>query len=312
MKTTLAAVSLLLASGTACAACPSYPQVGALAFSYSDRTAVETIPAVETLEEAYCAQGMFAATVGRQKGVQAGYRAGYTNPHQQRTIGADGPLRGILFTDMFLHDGVRVPVGYAAVPTITADLIAVAADDDLQRARTPLELLRHIAYFIPVVDLSDAMVAAGRDLTARDVVAVNLGTRFAVVGNPIPVEPTEEFIERLGRIEVTLTDAHGRVLGRGRTSDLAGHPLNALAWLAHDLAYNAQRIQAGDRLELGAMFEAVAPTAGESLTADYVGPDIDTRVSVRFTRELERDQADLDILDPQPLPEFLRTLTDKD
>jgi 2-keto-4-pentenoate hydratase len=312
MKITLAATLLWLVAGTATATCPSYPEIGAVAFSYSDRTAVDAIPAGATLEEAYCAQGIFAATVGRQKGVQAGYRADYTNLHQQRSIGAEGPLRGILFNDMFLHDGVRVPIGYAAVPRITVDLIAVAADDELQRARTPLELLRHIAYFLPVVDLSDAMLAAGHDLTARDIVAVNLGTRFAVIGQPIPAEPTEDFIERLGRIDVTLADGDGRVLGRGRTSDLGGHPLNVLAWLARELEFNAQRIQAGDRLELGAMFEAVAPNAGESLTADYVGPEIDLRVSVRFTRTLERDQADLEILEPQPLPEFLRTLTDKD
>ena len=312
MKILSALIVALLCSGAAHAGCPSFPQIGDIAFAYANRTPVAHFPELSSMADAYCAQGMFAATIGRQKGVQAGYRASHTSAAERSAISIDTPLRGLLFTDMFLHDGARVPVDYAAGPRISADLIAVAADDDLQRARTPLEALRHIAYFVPVIDLSDALVEPGNGLAPLEIVASNLGTRLAVMGTPIPVEPSEEFLERLARIEVVMSDTDGRVVGRGRTADLLGHPMQALMWLARDLEFNAQRIQSGDRIALGGLFRAVLPHVGERLTARYVGPDIDAQVSVAFTRELERDQADVDVLDPPPLPAFVRALSDND
>ena len=51
------------------------------------------------------------------------------------------------------------------------------------------------------------------------------------------------------------TEINGREVGRGQGSDVMGHPLNALAWLANSLAEAGAYLRAGEIVLTGSLVE---------------------------------------------------------
>jgi 2-keto-4-pentenoate hydratase len=272
----------VLGSANAHAGCPTHEEVLGYVAAYANRQPVAPIAHIKTSMEAYCAQGMVAAAIGRAMGVPAGYKAAYTSHSVQEQSGIKAPIRAFLFEHMFLQNGAVVPVNFGARPQISADLIAVVRDANIQDARTPLEVLEHVSHVVPFIELSDAMLGENQPVTAFALIATNVGTRYGVLGAPIPVEPTQEFLDQLAAMRVVMTDTAGNELGHGEGKAMLGHPLNSVLWLGADLAYNAQRIQPGDMLGLGAFFPPSLPKAGLGVTVRYLGLPGDPSVSVSF------------------------------
>jgi 2-keto-4-pentenoate hydratase len=72
-------------------------------------------------------------------------------------------------------------------------------------------------------------------------------------------------------MQVTLADAQGAVLGRGKGSDILEHPLNAVVWLAQALRQEGIALQPGDLVSLGSFSPLLPPKPGLAVTATYEG-----------------------------------------
>jgi 2-keto-4-pentenoate hydratase len=275
-------VALFFVATNVHAVCPKYEEINLIVAAYVAKTPIKPIENLKNVLEAYCAQGKIAAQIGRIKGVQAGFKAGYTSLSTRLDTGVDQPLRGFLFQNMFLRDGAVVPANFGARPRFSADLIAVAKDDDLHRAATPLEALEHISHFLPFIDLSDLMIEEGASNDMLNRIATNIGSRWGVLGKPIAVESTQEFLTLLENMVVIMQDESGATIGRGKGSDVLGHPMNAVLWIVRDLEQSAQRIQQDDKIGVGAFFPAGTPEAGRVVKVTYQGLPGDPTVSVRF------------------------------
>ena len=81
---------------------------------------------------------------------------------------------------------------------------------------------------------------------------------------------------------VLLRDQNGVELGKGSGSVILGHPLNAVIWIAQDLAESGQTLKAGDLLSLGSFSVPIPPKAGQQVTAIYAGRPGAPSVSGRF------------------------------
>ncbi len=275
----------VLASAGAYAGCPSKEEVLSYVAAYANRQPVAPIAHIRSTMEAYCAQGMVAATIGRRMGIPAGFKAAYTSDSVQAKSGIKAPIRAFLYENMFLQDGAMIEANFGARPQISADLIAVVKDPYIQEARTPLEVLEHISHVVPFIELSDAMLGEDHPVTAFAMIATNAGTRYGVLGTPIEVEATPEFLERLAAMRVVMTDTAGNELGRAEGKAVLGHPLNSVLWLGADLAWNAQRILPGDMLGVGAFFPPSVPKAGSAVTVQYMGLPGNPTVSVNFEED---------------------------
>lgn len=285
--------ALLLAAGVglavsavqplpALARCPTAVEMMAVAAAYMNREPIDGFRNLRNMEEAYCAQGMLAAEIGRSMGVMAGYKAAFTSDSMRQRHQTNESQRGILYQKMFLKDGATVIAKYGARPSVTADLILVVKDYDILKAQTPLEALSHLSFVVPFIELSDQMLNEGIDVTPLQLVATNMGTRMGVLGAPIPVRATEEFLEGLAKMTVIMRDHEGHELGRAQGSEMLGNPVLALQWLARDLEQNAQRIQMNDRISVGAFFPGHTPTPGLGIIVQYEGLPGDPSVAVRF------------------------------
>ena len=283
MKNLALCVAVLgLVSANVHAGCPKYDEINAIVDAYAAKQAIKPIENLGNVIEAYCAQGKLAAQIGRTKGTQAGFKAGYTSLNTRTGTDVDRPLRGFLFQNMFLSDGAVVPANFGARPRFAADLIAVAKDDGLHSATTTLEALEHISHFLPFIDLSDLMLEEGTPTNMLNLIATNIGSRWGVLGKPIAVEATPEFLALLESMTVVMEDDKGETIGRGKGSDVLGHPINSVMWIVRDLEHAAQRVQQGDKLGVGAFFPARTPQAGCSIKVTYRGLPGDPSVSVRF------------------------------
>jgi 2-keto-4-pentenoate hydratase len=279
---------MLLAVLDANAACPGYNEVLNYIDSYWRRTSLQPFPNVTKLSDAYCAQALVAAEIGWHMGTPAGYRVTLTSAELQQAHGIDHPVRGFLFKRMFLNSGDSIPADFAKAPVISVDLIAVVKGSTFQRAATARELIQHIDHFIPIIHLSDSVGGDTHSVSAMDLIATNLGARFAVLGDPIPVDGNSGFVEKLSAMRVVTSNAQGKELNSVQGSAILGNPLNALHWLGRDLEYNAQRVQPGDLLSVGQFGPSVAVRAGDEIKVQYFGLPGNPIVSVRFVAPIGR------------------------
>lgn len=216
--------ALALAPAPAVAACPEDAVVEALAADILAKRPAGP-PAVDTMADGLCAQEKLVAILAREWGAPAGYKAALTSAPAQQAFGVSEPVRGTLFPTAFLDDGATVPAAYGTLPRFEADMVAVVADAAINEATTPMEVLPHVSALRPFIELPDLVVANPRGLGGPQLAAINAGARTGVLGAPIAVEASEDFLDSLAKMTVTVTDADGRTLASAPGAAVLGQPL---------------------------------------------------------------------------------------
>jgi 2-keto-4-pentenoate hydratase len=230
---------------------------------------------------AACVQKTLVRDLAPDLGPPVGYKVGLTGKAMQERLGVDHPVSGVLLQRMLREPGAPVPAGYAARPLVEADLIAVIGDAGVNQARTPAEVLAHLSALRPFIELADLALPPDQKPTAESIAAVNVGARLGVLGEPIAIEPG--LAERLATMKVSLTDGTGKVLAEAPGAAILGHPLNAVIWLAQDLAARGEALQPGQLVSLGSFGPPVLPVPGGTVTARYDGLSAaPVSLSVRF------------------------------
>lgn len=245
--------------------------------------AKKTIPTPEGLTDtqASCARGGLNSGLQAKYGPPVGYKAGLTNPAVQKRFNATAPVWGALYAPMLLKDGATVEVGFGTRPLFEADMLVRVSDARINQARTPDEVLASIDAVIPFIELPDLLVDNPAKLTGAALVALNVGARLGVMGTPVPVQRTPEFSKALAEGQIVIS-ANGVELDRGRGSDVLGHPLNAVVWLAQALAAEGRSLQPGDLLSLGSFSKLMPPKAGQDVEVVYLGLPGTPKVQLKF------------------------------
>jgi 2-keto-4-pentenoate hydratase len=272
---------VLCLAPAAWAACPAEEQVAAFVADYRTNTVSPGLGSQLTMQEALCAQAKVARRLADQLGPVVGYKAGLTNPAMQQRFGVDHPVRGVLLRDMLVKSGAQVPAAFGARPFYEADFVVVVKDNGLARATSLRQAAESISHIVPFMELPDLMVDPAATLTGPGIVAMNAGARLGVLGEPIPMQTTDEFIDALAGMTVTLSQ-DGVELHRGPGSAIMGHPLNSAMWLARDLEKSGIRLEPGDLLSLGSFLPIQPSKAGTTGSVKYIGLPGDPEVSVQF------------------------------
>jgi 2-oxo-hept-3-ene-1,7-dioate hydratase len=234
-----------------------------------------------SLADAECARRALVRELPRVLGRVIGYKAAFTNRAAQERNGLKAPSWGVMFSRHMVESGARMSARFGARPHFEPDLVVVVKDAGLSEAATPREALRHIAAVVPFIELPDLMLDGTPPGPAF--IAINIGFRAGVLGRPVEVDPTQEFLDSLGAMTVVMTeDVSGRELARARGSRLMGHPINVVMWLVQTLKQEGVSLKSGDLLSLGSFVPPAPTKAGTSITVRYVGMPGDPSVTVRF------------------------------
>ncbi len=275
-----AAAALVLPLAAAHAACMTDEQVAALHAAYQARTPAANPDGLATAD-GECSRAKFQALLARQVGAPVGYKAGLTNPAVQKRFNADAPVWGTLYAPMLLPADSKVDPAFGARALYEADLLVRVSSAAINQATTPLQVLAAIDQVIPFIELPDLVVQAPPKLNGAAIAAINVGARLGVVGAPIPVEATAAFSDRLRDMEV-LVMADGAEVDRGKGSDVLDHPLNAVVWLAKDLARQGLALKPGDLVSLGSFSKLMPPKPGLAVQVIYQGLPGTPLVAVQF------------------------------
>jgi 2-keto-4-pentenoate hydratase len=237
-----------------------------------------------TMDQAMKIQSQFVEGLKPAFGEEVGYKAGLTNPNAQKAFGVPHPLRGTLLQKMLLRSGAEIEANYGSRPFSEGDLIVRVGSSEINKAKNPLECLKHLDAVIPFIEMPDLPYAKEVNLNGPALAAVNVAARFGVMGSPIPLKASEEWMNRLKSFKLQVLDDKGTVLSEGLGSSLLGDPLNVVLWIRDSLKAEGKELKKGDLLSLGSITKGIPTAANTSLRAVYI--DLDPKgpvdITVRF------------------------------
>jgi 2-keto-4-pentenoate hydratase len=251
--------------------CPSDEAVGQLARNMLENRPSPAFTGLTSLADGFCAQDKLVRILQSHWGRPVGYKLGLTSAPVQQRFGVNHPVRGVIFENTVrLRSGAEVPARFGAVPIVESDFLLRVRDDGINTAgRDHIAILRHLDQAIPYIELADLTLSGGFD--GPNLLAINVGARLGVLGEPVPVEASEAFARRLAEMVVVMTDDRGQERARMPGTAVLGHPLNAVAFLIEDLARAGRRLEAGQLLSVAGFSPTLPVEPGRTYTVRYEG-----------------------------------------
>ena len=202
-----------------------------------------------------------------------GSKIGLTSRAVQKQLGVDRPDFGVLFADMMVAEDEPVAAGRVLQPKIEAE-VAFLLDRDVEvGAPTVIDVLRAVAYAMPALEIVGSRIT-NWDIGIVDTVADNASSGLFVLGGPI--RRLDGLDLRALRMQMTRRE---EVVSKGTGAACLGNPLNAMAWLASELASRKRPLRAGDVVLSGALGPMVPVNSGDAFEANIAGLGT---VSARF------------------------------
>lgn len=275
------AVATAAFAPAASAACLSDLEAAALVANYMAKTPAAN-PEGLSKEDGECTRAKVNQFLRQQIGAtRVGYKAGLTNPAVQKRFNTDAPVWGELYAPMLLKNGATVDAKFGARPLFEADMLVRISSANINQAKTPEDVLKSIDQVIPFIELPDLVVMAPPKLNGAAVAAINVGARLGVLGEPMAVQRTAAFSDAL-RDMVVVVKGDGAEIDKGKGSDVLEHPLNAVVWLAQDLASQGLTLKKGDLISLGSFSKLLPPKPGLNVEVEYQGLPGNPVVKVGF------------------------------
>lgn len=244
-----------------------------LAGFYLQKMPAPALDPALTLEQAMKIQAEFNTAIMPVFGKTVGYKAGLTNPSVQKVFGVTAPVRGTLMEKMILKSGTTLEANFGARPLYEGDLILRVGSDAINGAATPMEALRYIDAAIPFIELPDLVYAREVKINGPMLAAINVAARYGIVGEPIPMEASPEWMERLKNFMCQIYDEKGAMLIEGPGSNLMEHPMNVVLWIRDSLKADGISLKKGDLLSLGTITKLTPTAPNTAVKARYVGLD---------------------------------------
>ena len=279
-RTALTLAMGLAFAGPALAACPSDEAMDALAADMLALKPAKLAEKPETMEDGLCAQAKLIERLVPELGEPIGYKVGLTSKPAQERFGADEPVHGVLLQSMLSNEEV-VP-RFASRGLLEADMLVTVRNDGINNATSPMEVLQHLSSVQPFIELADLVLAEGEALDPATIAAINVGARKGVTGAKVPVETTQEFLDAMASMRVSMSafpighpgDAKEVLTAPGQA--ILGHPLEAVLWLMND----GVKLEAGDVVSLGSFGAPQPAEPGQTFVVRYGGLPKDPQVSV--------------------------------
>lgn len=277
-------VVFLLTPVLAFAEMPSEENIKAVAESWLAKKPAQGFGVTMGMSEAAVVQTRYTALIAKDLGDMVGYKAGLTNPAVQKRLNYNRPIRGTLFAKMILTGPARVPASFGSRPVYEADMVAVVGDAaKAMTAKSPLEALQALKEFRPFIELPDLVFDPQVKMDAPSLLAVNVGARLGVLGDPLSLPGTAESVEKLSEMKIEVIDQAGAVVGGGKGADVLNNPLNVVLWIAESLKAEGKTLKNGDLLSLGTFSAFLPPKAGSTMTVRYTGlTPVPAEVTVMF------------------------------
>ena len=227
------------------------------------------------INEAYDIQEAFHELLLLERGAIVGYKVALPTTVMQQMVGFGHPASGAVFTSGVHHSPVTINASdYVHVGAECE--IAMLLEQDLPASAAPYDresVARAVGALMPAFELVDDRGADYTDLYFLNVAADNSWNAGIVLGETVIDWQGIDLVAATG----TMT-SNGQPAGVGTGGDVLGHPLEALAWLANNLAERGKSLQKDMIVMTGSIVSTKFLNKG-----DEVHFGIDTLGDVRLT-----------------------------
>ena len=183
-------------------------------------------------------------------GAQVGYKIGCTSAVMQAYLGISNPGGGGIYASGVYDSGVSLRAGDYVRVGVECE-IGIRLDRDLVATSelfTAENIVDAIDAYLPAIEIVDDRYTDWRTLGAPTLIADDFFAAGCVLGDPLPSAVPLDLLDVVGHAII-----NGVEVGRGTGADVLGHPHNALAWLANNLARQGKTLRAGEIVLTGSL-----------------------------------------------------------
>jgi 2-keto-4-pentenoate hydratase len=234
-------------------------------------TPIEPLPAdVRPIDEAdaYRIQaalnGLLAAD-GR--GAVVGHKIGCTTPVMQAYLGIPNPCAGEVLGPTVHRGTGRFATGDAVQLGVECEIaVELLADLDGRGGVGRDRAGNAVGAVMASIEVVDDRYADWRTIGTPTLIADDFFNAGVVLGNPVRDWRRLDLAALAGRMLI-----NGVEVGRGVGADILGHPLDALAWLAGNMASRGRALKAGEFVTLGSLVATNWVAAGDEILIEVEG-----------------------------------------
>ena len=202
----------------------------------------------------------------RRRAGFAGYKIGLTSARMQAMCGINQPIAGVILDDVVHGSGSSLSA--TAYGRLGVEFeIAVRMSRSLPASVVPYDgatVAACVGAVAPAIELVDDRNADYSNLDILSLVADNSWNAGIVLGSWISAWPD---LDRLNGV----VKNGGIVVDQGMGSEVLGHPLNSLTWLANHLAARGEALRAGDIVMTGSLVRTRFAIPGDTYSFDLPG-----------------------------------------
>ncbi len=218
--------------------------------------------APKTPEEAYLIQDDFVAIRAEEAGGIIGHKIALSTAEMRKFVGVDQPMAGALLQGT-VHRTPCVLKASDYVHLIVEFEIALQMEDDLPAADAPYtreRVAQAVGAVMPAIELADDRAADYSELAKHplELIADNAWNEGAVLGYPVAGWKKLDLAAVRGVARI-----NGKDMGQGTGDQAMGHPLDALAWVAGNLACRGRGLLRGDVVITGSLVTTKEAKAGD-------------------------------------------------
>lgn len=231
-----------------------------------DRRPVEPLTRIRaglTVQDAYAIQAHNVARRVEAGAVVRGRRLGRTSGPAALAPGVDGPDVGILLDDMFLDEGVDVPLEEFVQPRVAATIAFVLDSDLAGPGVTVTDVLAAVVGVRPAIEIVDSRIASWQGRVA-DTVADNASAGKVVLGARL-TSPAAVDLRLVG----VLLQRNGVALESAAGAAALGDPARCVEWLANELGSDGRSLHRGDIVLAGPLHRMVPVRPGDVYQATF-------------------------------------------
>lgn len=192
-----------------------------------------------------------------------GIKLGLTSRAKQQRMGVDTPFVAWLTDAMVLPAGDPVPQEKLIHPRIEPELVFVMGERLEGPGVTAAQAMAAVDQVLGGAEVIDSRYKDFK-FAAGDVIADNASSGAYVTG-PISLPPSELDLS----LEAVLVEVDGEVVDSATGAAVQGHPGEALALAANDLAKRGHAIEAGWVVLTGGMTDAQFAPPGSSVSCHF-------------------------------------------
>lgn len=216
-----------------------------------------------TVDDAYAIQLYQIQQRLDEGAVAKGLKIGLTSKAMQEMLNVHTPDYGFVLDTMVYEENRPVSPTRFIQPKVEFEIAFVLKKDLKGPNVTAEDVINATDYVVPAMEIIDSRIADW-EIQFEDTVADNGSSAGAILGS----QRTKLNDIDLGNV-VMNAYKNGELIDTAKGSAVLDNPINAVVWLANEVAKYNVTLEAGMFILSGALSKAVSFAGGDSFTADF-------------------------------------------